>query len=195
LRKSAREALEKADTNVPEEILEHLDEVAQDAKKVLDDLGGTIISSNLLKKKLSNLIAKYQKIGLKITTEEINSNHRLMKEWIENRRWGQLQTSHKNFKVNFRYREDCSLLTFQHEVWHLEDYVSLGIKRYSEINQKTPWLHEKAVFERILATKARWTELELIDSYLYYKKYSRDEGGIEIFIEEMENLCKKLNIK
>lgn len=73
----------------------------------------------------------------------------------------------------------------------------MGIKKYTEIHNLTPWIHEEAVFKRTLATREKWSELELADAYLYLQQYADEKsyGKIKIFYQEMEELVEKLNLK
>ncbi|WP_128330263.1 hypothetical protein [Apibacter sp. HY039] len=42
----------------------------------------------------------------------------------------------KNLKLHIR--PDCPKITWHHENWHLEDFLTMGWKKYTDISKKTP---------------------------------------------------------
>jgi hypothetical protein len=88
--------------------------------------------------------------------------------------------------------EDCTKLTWQHEVWHLEDYAELGRDAYMA---KQPWLREKTVWDKIWENRYMWREEELADSCFYYKKFANENGGYPILTKEMTELLEKFEIR
>ena len=86
------------------------------------------------------------------------------------------------------FRKQITELTWQHEIWHLEDLKKMGSKKFYD----TPnWKKEELVWERVWKTKGKWTEEELLDSYVYYKKSCRNQMIEAIKIGELEELLKK----
>jgi len=88
-------------------------------------------------------------------------------------------------------RQRCTHLTMQHEIWHLEDYNRLGIQEYKKILN---WKHEESVWFKVHANRHLWTEIELADSYKYYKSKALTDGGSPVINQEMEELIKRFKL-
>ena len=73
----------------------------------------------------------------------------------------------------------------------LEDYNRLGIQEYKKILN---WKHEESVWLKVHANRHLWTEIELADSYLYYRRTAFDEAGTPIINQEMEELIKRFKL-
>ena len=82
-------------------------------------------------------------------------------------------------------RKNATELTLQHELWHFDDFKRLGLEEYKKVPN---WKHEESVWEKIYSTKEKWTNVELIDSYLYYKTTARLEGANPKIFPEMEKM-------
>ncbi|NVK63101.1 MAG: hypothetical protein HWE22_00890 [Flavobacteriales bacterium] len=134
-------------------------------------------------KRLEN---KYKHLNLKVNIVTPNSklNKQRLKRWDAQGVLGSFAPGPPPI-INVRQR--CTRLTMQHEIWHLEDYNRFGVKEYKKI---VNWKHEESVWLKILNTKDQWTEIELIDSYEYYKTTVMRENGTLIPNEELEKLIK-----
>jgi hypothetical protein len=88
--------------------------------------------------------------------------------------------------------EETSKLTIQHEVWHLDDLEKLGHEGYKKLES---WIHDASVWEKTWATRDKWGELELCDSYLYYKKELFLAGQKAIKYPKIEQLLEKYDLK
>jgi hypothetical protein len=78
-------------------------------------------------------------------------------------------------------------LTLQLELWHLNDYTRLPPDEFAKIPN---WMHEQSVWEKIWASRERWTQGELLDSYIYYKKSVNRAGENPIKIDDLELLIQ-----
>jgi hypothetical protein len=54
-------------------------------------------------------------------------------------------------------------------------------------------MHEQSVWEKIWASRERWTDKELIDSYNYYRKIARESDESGIVNNEIKELILKLS--
>ena len=157
--------------------------------------GGQKFKKPVLQKMIKELEEKYQHIGLKVEVVGKNSGHTMIvngnevKRFYEWKKKGTLGAfAHHPPPPKLYILEDCTKLTWQHEVWHLEDYASLGHDAYMKTK---PWLREKYVWDRIWENRYMWTEEELADSCEYFRKFANKNGGNPILNEDMKSLLKK----
>ena len=173
-----------------------IEEARQDRQRMTNKSdGGQKFKKPVLQKMIKELEEKYQHIGLKVEVVGKNSGHKMIVNGKEVKRfyeWNKKGTlgafAHHPPPPKLYIMDDCTKLTWQHEVWHLEDYAELGHDAYMA---KKGWLREKTVWDKIWENRHMWTEKELVDSYDYYKMYALGRGGSPKVIKEMEDLCLK----
>jgi hypothetical protein len=143
---------------------------------------------NQLKLLVRDLKERYKGINLQIEIVSDNPAFRLRrKRWAKD---GTVGSFSKGPPPTIFLEQNCSELTLQHELWHLDDYIRLGADEYARIPN---WLHEQSVWEKIWASRERWTDKELIDSYNYYRKITRESGESGIVNNEIKELILKLS--
>lgn len=183
--------------NIGKAIMQWLDELVGDGllSKDVDELFRKKVTSKHdhgvrftrpeLKKFASELELKYKSLKLKV---EIVNDSPKFKDRLRKWEMRNVQGSFNQGPPPVIYvRQRCTELTMQHEMWHLEDYRRLGPKKYKAIPD---WKHEESVWNKVWATKHKWTDEELVDSYWYYKKECFLYGENPLKIEEAEELLK-----
>ena len=157
--------------------------------------GGQKFRKPVLKKMIKELEEKYKHLELKVEIVSKNSGHKMIidgkkvKRFYEWKKKGTLGAfAHHPPPPKLYILEDCTKLTWQHEVRHLEDYAELGHEAYMA---KQPWLREKTVWDKIWENRHMWTDEELADSCEYYRKFANKNGGNPILNEDMKSLLKK----
>ncbi|SEC42339.1 Metallopeptidase toxin 4 [Tenacibaculum sp. MAR_2009_124] len=182
--------------DLPKKQLEDIFEDLEHLSKEVDELyrnkgvnkadGGVKLTRNQLLKLKNDLELKFKELNLKveIVTKTPKFKARLKK-------WNGLRNTQGSFNPGppptIYVRQNCTQLTLQHEVWHMEDLKRFGNLEY---RKKPNWKHEESVWNNIWETKHRWTNEELVDSYWYYVKESLTQGGQPNIIGEMEELLK-----
>lgn len=185
LLEKAREVMSKLDQSFDQEVL-----------RVIRN-NFEIIPGNLFQKYVKDAIKKAKLRGIDLEVQKIDMDHH---QYLNPNYLGAFRISAKNKKkVIIFVREECPKITWHHESWHLEDYISLGSKKYTNISKNTPWLHEKSVWDKVLKNRHKWREVELADAYGYVKRYYVDRGQETLFKQtvrnsEMEGLVLKYNI-
>ncbi|NMH28442.1 zincin-like metallopeptidase toxin domain-containing protein [Flavobacterium silvaticum] len=162
---------------------EHLDDIIELERQAINTWdGGKFIGERLLRKRIKNLLHDYKNFNLEIhIVDEVKDAERIVK-WNARKVLGSFSMGPPP-KIYFR--KQITELTWQHELWHLEDLKKMGAKKFYSIDQ---WKHEELVWDRIWQSKNRWTENELVDSYQYYKKIALLETGRFKAVKEMEDL-------
>jgi hypothetical protein len=169
-----------------DEFAEHLDEVIESERKLINEWdNGKILSERTLRKRIKNLIQEYKNFKLEVSfLDDIKDADRIA-DWNARNVLGSFAMGPP---PKLYFRKQVTELTWQHEIWHLEDLKKMGSKLF----YNTPnWKKEELVWERIWKTKGRWTEEELVDSYYYYKETMRKEVGSANKVKELEDLLEK----
>ena len=169
-----------------DEFGKHLDEVVDAERKLVNEFdGGKLISERLLRKRISNLLDEYKNFNLEVNFVDEVTNAKKLQDWNARNVLGSFNMGPP---PKLYFRKQVTELTWQHEVWHLEDLKKMGSKKF----YNTPnWKKEELVWERIWKTKDKWTEEELVDSYKYYKETAKDEIGKWYKVKELESLLEK----
>jgi hypothetical protein len=133
-----------------------------------------------------DLMERYKDINLEVHIVSDNPLFKLRrKRWERNKTLGAFD---KGPPPKIFLEQNCSELTLQHELFHLEDYVRYGADEFVKIPN---WKHESSVWEKIWASRERWTQGELVESYRYYKKEVFEMGENPKIIDEMESLLNE----
>lgn len=155
--------------------------------KVSKKDGGLLFKRNELRKIIQELEERFKDFKLKVEIVDAKPQH---KERFKRWDFGNVQGSFAPEPSPKIYiRKNTTELTLQHELWHFEDFKRLGLEEYKKVPN---WKHEESVWQKIYSTKSRWTDVELADSYLYYKNVVFREGGNPKIIQEMEQLTNRL---
>jgi hypothetical protein len=194
LTKSAKEAYDAMPDGLKHrfpEVKKQLQDVfEQDAKRILK-ADFEILPPNLLSKYINDTIVRCKRRGITLEIKWIDENHpRYYTNYM-----GVLQVSNNRKKIVLELRKDCPKITWYHENWHLEDFFRLGWKKYTDISKNMPWLHEESVWKSIYKNRNKWSEFELVDAYLYYKKYYVTRLQPPIIHNELEKLIPKYQNK
>ncbi|PKH50002.1 hypothetical protein CXF68_04470 [Tenacibaculum sp. Bg11-29] len=176
--------ISKSGGNAKKKVQQHLDEVLE-RRKFNDFDGGILLSERVLKKRIKKLLQKYKNFNLEVRFVDETTNVKKLKDWNARKVLGSFK---QGPPPTLFFRKEVTELTWQHELWHLEDLKRLGTKKFY---QTSNWKHEESVWNKIWKTKNKWTEEELVDSYFYYKKTARGEIGTWNRIQEMEELLEK----
>ncbi|WBX76598.1 hypothetical protein PG911_18605 [Tenacibaculum ovolyticum] len=176
--------ISKSGGNAKKKVQRCLDEVLE-RRKFNDFDGGILLSERVLKKRIKKLLQKYKNFNLEVRFVDETINVKKLKDWNARKVLGSFKQEPPPILF---FRKEVTELTWQHELWHLEDLKRLGTKKFY---QTSNWKHEESVWNKIWKTKNKWTEEELVDSYFYYKKTARGEIGTWNRIEEMEELLEK----
>ncbi|WP_128330266.1 zincin-like metallopeptidase toxin domain-containing protein [Apibacter sp. HY039] len=165
----------------------------QEAKRFFDNAGYELLPPSLLTKYVNDAVLRCKRRGIHLEISWIDDAHPLYNSSV----LGRLDVSKHNKKIlRLNLRPDCPKITWHHENWHLEDFLTMGWKKYTDISKKTPWLHEEAVWNRIFKNRNKWSEFETIDAYKYYKWYCKDKHGVNPVInEKIEKLLPKYSKK
>lgn len=169
-----------------------IEEAIQDSKRVKEWIYGIeyeILSPNLLKMYIDDMVNMCKSKGVRLEIRWIDETH----PEAATKLLGRTEITMDKKVLIMHLRPKCPKITLFHERWHLEDFIELGWKRYAEISKKTPWLHEEAVWRRVLHNSNKWSEAELVDAYMYYKKYCYERGASYIENVELESLISKYN--
>ena len=166
---------------------------AKRTKKLIGIVEYEILNPNLLRKYIDDTIKICKERAINLEIKMIDSTH---PRFNEPDHLGGFRITNEKNKVILSLRPECPKITWHHERKHLEDFLELGWKRYSNISKITPWKHEESVWNYILKNRNKWSEPELVDAYLYYQEYVRRKtlSKIKIEIKEMEDLGKKLGL-
>ena len=183
LRKSAKNADEVKQVD---ELIEHLEETAEIEQRLVNDWdGGKFLSERTLRKRIRNLLQEYKNFKLEVLFVEELKDIKRITDWNARNVLGSFSMGPP---PKLYFRKQVTALTWQHELWHLEDLKKMGNKKF----YATPnWKKEELVWVRIWNTRNKWTEEELVDSYKYYKESCNDEMIKSIPVKEMEDLLEK----
>ncbi len=166
---------------------------AKRSKKLIGALEYEILSSNLLKKYIDDILKICKEKGIKLEIKWIDETH---PEFGNPSLLGKLEVTMDKRKLFLHLRPECPKITWFHEKKHLDDFLELGWRRYTDISKKTPWKHEQSVWDFVLKNRNKWSEPELVDAYLYVRNYTweRSLNKIRFELKEMEDLGKKLGL-
>ncbi len=149
--------------------------------------GGIKLTRNELRKFKKDLELRFKEFNLKV---EIVSKNPKFKQRLK--RWNGRRNTQGSFNSGppptIYVRQNCTKLTLQHEVWHMEDLKRLGQIEFKKIPN---WKHEESIWNKIWNTKHKWTNEELVDSYWYYKRKALIDGGTPKILDDMEDLLKQ----
>lgn len=150
--------------------------------------GGQRYKRSTLRRIAEEIEKKYSDIGLKVEIVTKRSHPERYKRWTNypNDILASCRT-HEIPPIMF-LRDDATELTIQHEIWHIDDFKKLGFKEY---HNAPNWKLEELVWERVWKQKYRWTEIELLDSYKYYRNECLRQGAEPKIIDELEKLLKE----
>ncbi|XRE43156.1 hypothetical protein ACIVBQ_001360 [Tenacibaculum discolor] len=167
-------------------LLDEVYEVAEVERKLINEWdNGRLLSKRVLKKRVRGLLQEYKNFNLQINFVDETTDAARIKDWNARNVLGSFR---QGPPPKLFFRKQITELTWQHEIWHLEDLKKMGSKKFYD----TPnWKKEELVWERVWKTKGKWTEEELLDSYVYYKKSCRNQMIEAIKIGELEELLKK----
>ncbi|MGG8496204.1 zincin-like metallopeptidase toxin domain-containing protein [Tenacibaculum sp. TC6] len=167
-------------------VIDEVYEVVEAERKLINEWdNGKLLSKRVLRKRVRGLLQEYKNFKLQINFVDETTDPLRMKDW-----------NARNVLGSFRpgpppklfFRKQITELTWQHEIWHLEDLKKMGSKKF----YNTPnWKKEELVWERIWKTKDKWTEEELVDSYVYYKKSCRAQMEEAKRVGDLEELLQK----
>jgi hypothetical protein len=147
--------------------------------------GGKLIPERLLKKRIKNIVKQYKNFKLEVHFVDEVTNPTKLADWNRRKVLGSFKPG---VPPKLYFRKNVTELTWQHEIWHLEDLKKWGSKKFKE----TPlWKHEESVWEKVWANKNKWTENELADSYHYYKEVADKAVAKWNINKEMEALLEK----
>lgn len=174
---------------------ELVEELEQSAKRGIKKIGAVeyeMLSSNLLTKYTQDMVELCRKKGISLEIKWIDEAH----PDFYSTKMGSLEVTLNKTKLFLNLRKECPKITLYHERWHLEDFLEMGWKRYTDISKNTPWLHEEAVWKRVYKNRNKWSNPELVDAYLYYKNYIWEKSNfkLEYYSKEVEDLGKKLGL-
>ena len=171
-----------------------LEETLQESRRSYKKIGVIeyeILSSNLLKKYIEDVIKVCKQRGINLEIKWIDNTHPEFNSDL----LGRLDVSMKNKKMlRLNLRPECPKITWFHERKHLEDFLELGHRKYKQIYLKTPWKHEESVWNYIYKNRNKWSEPELVDAYEYVKKYHKDRYQKFQKINDLEKLREKLGL-
>lgn len=184
LKVKAKQTLDSADELLDPAIRRHLEEVAE-LERISEFDGGKIIPQRLLRKRIRNLVQEYNGMKLEVHFVDEVTNIKKHIDWKKRNVFGSF---HQGPPPRIFLRREVTQLTWQHELWHLEDLRLLGRNKYKATRN---WKHEESVWNKIWETRVNWTEEELVDSYNYYIQYSLSTGGEPKINTFMETLVKK----
>lgn len=176
-----------------EELFLELEQYAKRGVKQIGAIEYEMLSTNLLKKYTTDMIALSKRKGVTLEIKWIDNTH---PRFNETDYMGGLRMTNDKRKVILSLRPECPKITLYHERWHLEDFLDMGWKRYTDISKNTPWIHEQKVWERIYKNKNKWSEPELVDAYLYFQGYIAVKSNYKLsyMFKDMESLGKKLSL-
>lgn len=164
----------------------HLDEVADAERKLINTWdNGKLLSERVLRKRTSTLLQKYKNFKLEVHFVDEASDPKRITDWDARNVLGSF---YMGPPPKLYFRKQVTELTWQHEIWHLEDLQKTGSKRFYNMPN---WKKEELVWERVWKDKHKWTEEELADSYRYYKETALREAGTYDPVKEMEELLNK----
>ena len=166
---------------------------AKRSKKLIGAIEYEILSDNLLKKYIDDVLNICNEKGLNLEIRWIDETH---PDFGNYGLLGKLEITLDKRNLFLHLRPECPKITWYHEKKHLEDFLELGWRRYTDISKKTPWKHEQSVWDFIYKNRNRWSEPELVDAYLYYQDYIGKKSGYKLSykLKEMEDLGKKLGL-
>lgn len=166
--------------------LEEALQEAQRSKKLIGVIEYEILSENLLKKYIDDILLLCKEKGIKLEIKWIDKTHPEFNSDL----LGRLEVTMDKKKLLMHVRPECPKITWYHEKKHLDDFLEMGWKRYTDISKKTPWLHEESVWNHLYKYRNKWSEPELVDAYLYYQNYIRKKSlyKLDFYMKEMEEL-------
>ncbi len=141
LRASGKRVIQKQDVildqaNDYDELLRRenaLDEIADIAdaerRRLSNWDGGKLLSERTLRKRIRTLTQKYSNFDLKVEFVDESNNVRKLSDW--NKR-NVLGSFNQGPPPVLYFRHEVTELTWQHEVWHLEDLQRLGSKNFTK---------------------------------------------------------------
>ncbi len=173
-----------------------LEEALQEAKrskKLIGFIEYEMLTENLLKKYVDDILKVCGEKGINLEIKWIDEMH---PDFANYGLLGKLEVTLDKNKLFLHLRPECPKITWFHEKKHLKDFLEMGWRRYTDISKKTPWIHEQSVWEYIFKNRNKWSEPELVDSYLYVKNYTwkRSLHKAKFEIIEMEELGKKIGL-
>ena len=163
----------------------------QSAKRGIKKIGAVeyeMLSPSLLTKYTQDMVDLCRKKGISLEIKWIDETH---PRFNEPDYMGGFRITESKNKVILSLRSECPKITLYHERWHLEDFLEMGWKRYTDISKKASWLHEEAVWKRVYQNRNKWSELETVDAYLYYKRYCVRRKAVPTLNKEIEKLIPK----
>jgi bacterioferritin (cytochrome b1) len=166
---------------------------AQRSKKIIGAIEYEMLNLNLLKKYIDDVLKISKDKGIKLEIKWIDDTH---PEFLNMELLGKFEVTLEKTKVYLHLRPECPKITWFHEKKHLDDFLEIGWKNYTNISKKTPWLHEQSVWNYIYKNRNKWSEPELVDAYLYVRNYTRNKSlnKIKFELKEMEDLVIKFGL-
>jgi bacterioferritin (cytochrome b1) len=166
---------------------------AQRSKKLIGAIEYEMLNLNLLKKYIDDVLKISKDKGIKLEIKWIDDTH---PEFLNMELLGKFEVTLEKTKVYLHLRPECPKITWFHEKKHLDDFLEIGWKNYTNISKKTPWLHEQSVWNYIYKNRNKWSEPELVDAYLYVRNYTRKKSlnKIKFELKEMEDLVIKFGL-
>ncbi len=164
---------------------------ARRTKKLIGAVEYEILSENLLKKYVDDVVRICEAKGIKLEIKWIDEAH---PEFYNRELLGKFEVTLNKRKLFLHLRPECPKITWFHERKHLEDFLEMGWRRYTDISKKTPWKHEESVWNYLYKNRNKWSEAELVDAYEYVKKYFKDRFQKFPQIKELDELGKNLGL-
>jgi hypothetical protein len=167
---------------------------AKRAKKLIGVIEYEILSENLLKKYVDDVLKICKEKGIKLEIKWIDETH---PEFGNSSLLGKLEVTLDKRKLFLHIRPECPKITWFHEKRHLDDFLEMGWRKYTGISKKTPWKHEESVWNFIYKNRNKWSEPELADAYLYFQDYIRRKSlyKLDYFMKDMEEIVPKYKSK